>query len=360
MREQGGVQVHVHTLESELRRRGHNVVMFPVPPLHLEMVDARLIFYIIEQSFYLLWGILRVFNSVKKEHVQIVHVHGARLPLILGFFVTKIMKIPLVVTIHEAWTRANKLNRQYKFADRVISVSHESEAVLRSYGLDWNKLTCIPNMVDEVPPELHRISGNNNHNITFVGRLDPSKTGILEILLDAAPRIIRRFPHIQISVIGSHGQSYADVRTRVEAVNISLGENIVELLGYVRNPFKMLQKADVVIGVGRIALEAMSCGKPVIVGSSSNGRVFTGGLVTGDNATELEKHNFTGRSFSKRVDAQQMADIIISILENEDYRTELGEFGREFIQRRFATSLVVDNIVSVYLDCLNRDTISHR
>ena len=353
MREHGGVQVHVYTLESELRKLGHNVLMFPVPPLHLETINACVLFYFSEQFVFLLFGIVRIFRLIRRQPVHIVHVHGARLPLVLTFFVSKIMKIPFVVTVHEAWTRANKLNRQYRSADKIIAVSQESEAVLKSYGVDPLRLTVIPNMVT-LPPSAIKFSEEGNLNIVFVGRLDPSKTGILKILMDAAPKIMSEFANVRIWIVGSRGQEYASVSLKADQVNALIGKKTVFLLGHVRNPSLILDKAHIVIGVGRVALEAMSHSKPVIVGSSADGVFFRGGLVTRENANFLERSNFTGRNYSDMVNSAQLAELIVGLLRDRSFRSELGRFGREFVAANFASDVIVARTVSVYYDCIRQ------
>ena len=63
-------------------------------------------------------------------------------------------------------------------------------------------------------------------------------------------------------------------------------------LGFVSDMAPVYQSADLVIGMSRVVLEAMACGKPCIVAGPEGDF----GLVHPENADELEKRNFISRA----------------------------------------------------------------
>lgn len=91
---------------------------------------------------------------------------------------------------------------------------------------------------------------------------------------------------------------------------------------------KEMNKVDMVIGLGRCAFEAMSCGRPVVV---YDNRPYMESYADGylDMATlgESIKHNCSGRRYKKKLDAKGLA------MEMEKYRPEDGMYLRAFAER---------------------------
>jgi glycosyltransferase involved in cell wall biosynthesis len=350
----GGIEVHVLTLSRALRNLGHNISLFPISPFYSEELSLRLAIAVFMQPFLFFWGMIRILRLVKKIRFDLVHVHCARLPLFLGLSICRIARVPLVVTMHEKQSRANKLNRQYKRADKIIAVSQEVREILEDYGVRKAKLTYIPNMVDVERFGTATAAHDPGYTLVFVGRLDPSKIGFLKILLEATPRIIQELPNTQVWIVGPHGSKFQEISKIARGINERIGKEVILLLGYVKNTTKIIKEADIVLGVGRVTLEAMAQSKPVIVGSSLQGSMFSGGLVTRENADELEDSNFTGRGYSHIMNAEQLRKLIVNLLRNKTYRRIVGEFGREFIKTKFESQTVASETVSVYFECLKK------
>lgn len=347
----GGTRIHVLTLSKALRKLNHKVLLFPIRPLPLDVNLFNVTTFVL-QSFICFFEVIKIIQIVKKVKITILHAHNARLPLVLGYFVSRITRIPLVVTIHETWSRANKLNRLYKRADGIIAVSQEGKTILESYGVDETKLVYIPNMVDAGSFGSTAVTKDYGYKVVFIGRLAPSKIGVLKILLEATPRIVQELPATKIWIVGPRGSRFVEISRMARDINDRIGKKVIFFLGYVKDVARIIEAADIVIGVGRVALEAMVHGKPTIVGSSQDGSIFTGGLVNRENVRELEKCNFTGRNYAERMNVQQMATLIIRLLRNDGYRKIVGEFGRKFVKRRFESKGVVLEIISIYFTCL--------
>jgi glycosyltransferase involved in cell wall biosynthesis len=302
---------------------------------------------------------IKVIRMAKKEKVDLVHVHGARLPLLSGRLVSEITRCPLTVTIHEASSRATRLNRLYKGANKIIAVSQEVKASLRNCGVEEAKLVYIPNMLGE--EWFDWASGQEDcgqrssaSRILFMGRLEPGKLGILRVLLEAMPRILEEFPVTQVWIGGQSGSRLLEIEKVIDKLNQESGREVVLLLGYLENPVEIIKKVDVVVGVGRIAMEAMAQGKTTIVGSSYTDSKVTGALITEDNVDKFMKYNFTGRNFEKTIDAGEMAELIIALLKNSDYRKKIGDFCRDFAEKNFRAEKVAIETESVYTNCLAR------
>jgi hypothetical protein len=102
-----------------------------------------------------------------------------------------------------------------------------------------------------------------------------------------------------------------------------------------------MNEADVVVGLGRSAMEGMACGRAVLVLDS---RAYTpyamDGLVTSENVQSLLECNLSGRRFAREATLESVS------AELDGYRPELGLFGRDFALTNFEVGRQVD----AYLD----------
>jgi glycosyltransferase involved in cell wall biosynthesis len=94
---------------------------------------------------------------------------------------------------------------------------------------------------------------------------------------------------------------------------------------------EMINKADLVVTLGRGAYESMACGRNVLVFDtrSYTEHKTSDGLVTPENADELLKNNFSGRRFKTKVD---ISDIIEEL---KGYKQEYGKFNRDYALAHF-------------------------
>lgn len=176
----------------------------------------------------------------------------------------------------------------------------------------------IPNGIS---PELLDVVPEDGDYILYLGRIDIYGKG-LDILLKAYKEFFKSFPAIRL-VIAGDGRD----RKRFEAMIISLPHNIrknIELTGWVDGDIKkeIIRKALFCVFPSRhetqgiTGLEAMACGKAVIVSNIPElGYIIQGGA---GNA-------FKSEDFSSLVAA--MAQLMYS-----EKRNEMGLLGRNWVR----------------------------
>ena len=172
-------------------------------------------------------------------------------------------------------------HRAADVADKIITVSYVMKDNLTSMGFPRDKIEVCWNGVDECKYDPDRFSEYEKTSLRrryemgqfmllFVGRLTPVK-GIWN-LVEAMPSILCDFPGTKLIIVG-RGELENDLISLIK--NLNLEDNIVIRSDFLSEREKLLHYAasDVVVlpstyePFGIVCTEAMSMGKPVVVGA---------------------------------------------------------------------------------------------
>lgn len=102
------------------------------------------------RSPYDLLQILQIYRILKKHHPDIIHTHGYKTN-ILGFFVAKLFKMPIVTTVHGLHPSKIRLyvylsSKLLRHFDRIIAVSDQIREQLRILKVPSKKISTIRNI----------------------------------------------------------------------------------------------------------------------------------------------------------------------------------------------------------------------
>lgn len=243
--------------------------------------------------FFLPFSIWKLSRIIRREKIDLLHVNHGK-TLVLGAILGWLHKIPLVYTIHGISRRELPLamkNFLFRHVSKVIAVSEESEAFFRSQvRYPAQQVIVCRNAIDFSHFKAVKKVPNGYVNVLYISRLDHDKCMAVEAVLDAVARILPEFPQIRLRILGD-GRRFKKIKKKARALNRVFGRDIIAVDGWANDPAEQLGKADVVLGVGRCALEAIAAGKPVMVVGNDG----IGGLVTENNFHILQKANFSGR-----------------------------------------------------------------
>lgn len=307
----------------------------------------------------------------RKFAIDIAHVN---LPLVPSFAVPKNLGEALVATVHSTWKGENealkhesflRLNtnekivrscnhvlrffeyRLLKRSDEIIAVSqYTKKELLKNYDLNANKINVIYNGVDvnkfkptkDKNKSKRELGLHDDKIILYVGRLYSRKG--LPTLLRAAPLILRKFRNVKFVISGKGFRNEED-RFKAFANHLKVGKNFL-FIGYFPDEKlpKLYQAADIFVlpsiyeNMPFALLEAMATALPVVTTN-------VGGIP------EVINNGNNGLLFNP-LDFHGLADNVLYLLENPDFASEVGVFGRRTVEEKFDWKRIVGQVFEVY------------
>jgi teichuronic acid biosynthesis glycosyltransferase TuaC len=261
---------------------------------------------------------LKTFLEVVQAH-DIIHVHGH--PYLSSLLAAKIAKRcskPLVVTQHNTfieyessfWDHVEWLNdlaigkQVLKDADKIVAVSNATKNYVLSLGADPEKTEVLHNGVDlnrfkpltEIKNEMRQHLGiPKDANVVITVRRLVYKNGI-DTLIESAKVAIKKNPRIVFLAVGK-GPDLLQIQEKIRQLEIEKNFKLTGFIPDEKLPF-YYNAADFFVlpsksgeGLPLVALEAMSCGLPIIAtnvgGTSEIMAENYGKLVPPDNPHSL-------------------------------------------------------------------------
>jgi len=350
----GGLSYYAHLLSVAQARAGHQVVVFTTRegdyPEH-EFRDG----YEIYRDKALAWpwenpitvGVLGRLLSRSDGSFDILDAHSHLMfTTNLAAFKRHLSKNPLVITNHGFRVKRSvsldfaqdiylsSLGRwTLRAADYVVSLTESERRKTVSAGVPSEKTVVIPNGVD-THVFRPRTSEPIPHSTFWAGRYVAEKG--LAYLLEAAKIVTAEFPDAKFFLVGYGEERHSllalrrklNLQDNVMLVSLKSQEEIVALL----NKCTLFALPSLSEGFPLAVLEAMSCGKPVVVTSGI-------GLeeVVGDAGI-----------YAHAGDSQELADAIRRILVDGDLGTSLGRRGRERATRYYDWRNVVSAVNDLF------------
>lgn len=247
-----------------------------------------------------------------------------------------------------------------KTADVIITVSYAMRDQLIALGYDEKKIRVIHNGVDheKYSPQNKKVSPKkvqefrenigvkDNPIILFVGRLNWVKGA--DTLVEAMPKILKEVPNAKLVILGKGDQEglLKDMVTR-----LGIRDNVILHFKIVPEDERLLYYATCDVAVflskyepfGIVCTEAMSMGKPVVVGAKG-----TSGLREQVIASGPERCG----SHVDPYDPSDAAKFVVELLKSEDLRKELGKNARERVLENFTVDKVANATIAIYEDAI--------
>ena len=355
----GGSGTIATELGRALVRHGHSVhIIARSKPPGLRDAVEPVTFHAAEASEYPLFSsphealvlATRIAEVALRERLDLIHVHYA-LPHALSAYLAREMlrgihPLPVVTTLHGTDVTGAGNDASYKAvtqfgiekSDGVTAVStFLAQACLENFQL--HNVRVIPNFVDvqRFRPGAamlnlrEQLKPHGEKLLIHVSNFRPIKraSDCVKIFAGVARKLRSR-----LLMVGN-GPDLGSAQAMAHSLGV---QDDVIFVGEQSDVVDYLAQADVLLlpseseAFGLAALEAMSCGVPV-VGSR------VGGLP------EVVRDSLCGYLLPMS-DVSQMSDKVLEIFENEQLANSLGAFGRSIALEQFAA----DRIVPLYLE----------
>jgi phosphatidylinositol alpha-mannosyltransferase len=334
----GGVCIHITCLAQQFRRLGHEVRV--IAPASKAVADfegfipigsprpvptgsgsiARLTLSPLLSS--------RIKRVLEREQFDIIHLHEPLMPM-LCTTVLRLSPTATVGTFHATDGRPGYnlgrpfskffLKRWFRRLDGKIAVSKTARAFALGHFPGYYNI--IPNGVDleHFSPEVKPMEGfqDGKLNILFVGRLEKRKG--LDYLLEAWGRVKEEVPNSRLIVVGPGSRRLRKyekmvAKHRLEDVVFIGFASYEDLPRYYQTADIFCAPATGSESFGIVLLEAMALGKPIV---ASDIEGYAGVVSDGVDGVLVPPR-----------DSRSLAQALITLLNDESRRREMGEQGR--------------------------------
>ena len=246
-------------------------------------------------------------------------------------------------------------------ADRIVTVSYAMRDELVSLGYSEQKIRVIHNGVDEKKYDATRFSAQQVESfrekigigsspmIFFIGRLTRVKG--VDSLVRAMPRIIQEIPDAKLVILGI-GEMDQMLTGLVR--DLHLEENVILHFKMVEEKERLMYYAACDIAVfpskyepfGIVCTEAMSMGKPVVVGACGTSGFREQVIPCGDGICGYHINPY---------DPLDIAQYVVDILKRPDLAATMGKNGRNRVEELFTWDITSEKTLAVYQELVDSE-----
>lgn len=309
-------------------------------------------------------------NMVKenKENYDIIDAHDW-LGIIGGMTVKQELDIPLMFHVHSTETGrslggGSQTIKEIELkgaqtADCIITVSYAMKEHLKNLGYPEKKIRVCWNGVDPNKYNPNNVTNaskmalRKKYNIKddetmlfFIGRLVTVKG--IDNLMKAMPDVIKEYPKTKLVILGI-GDLEEEIQSYIKQTKLK--DNIVLRAEFVSEEERILHyaAADIVIlpslyePFGIVCTEAMSMGKPVVIGARGTNGMREQVIASGNDQCGVHINPY---------DPNDISWGIKQVLKTNDKGGKLGENGRERVLKEFTWDAVADRTINIYKEFL--------
>ncbi len=299
---------------------------------------------------------IQLYRLMKQKHFDIVHTHTSKAG-ILGRWAAKCAGVPMIIHTphgHVFYGYFSKFLTSIfiwierltaRITDRIITLTNRGKEEHIAFKIGpAEKFVTIYSGIDVNPKSIH--SDLKEHlkkqwtlhegDFIFgsVGRLDPIKG--TSYLIDAMSQVVQSHPKTQLLLVGDGSQ-----REKLQKQCLGLGlQAHVKFTGFQKDPAPFIEMMDVFVlaslneGMGRVILEAMVYGKPVIA-------TKVGGIP------ELVGNGKNGFLVPPQ-DAHALSTAMMAMIEHRGLREEMAKQAKAIVGAQFDLDKMVKDIECLY------------
>ncbi len=360
-----GVANAVNTFRQELLRRGHAVYVFAPAPKHEGVGgDDPLVFrFPSVQIFDLDYQAAFPFSmtaqrALRGVNFDLVHTHHPLWVGEWGRMFAKSHKLPLITTVHTHYELfaqfvplppklvkeylRRKTRRYCQKCDLVTTPGASTARRLQRLGVT-KPLMVLPNGVDlsrletatgQVVRDMYGLG--DKFIMGYLGRLSPEKQ--VDVVIKAAARVFAKEPNSHLLIVGD-GYSRSELEAQVTEMGLKSKVTFAGSVAYSR-VHEYHAAFDVLLSASRgdtmplAYAETMAAGTPVIA-------------AMGFGALDMIVDGLNGYLISRTYAETQLADRVMTLLENPGLLKEMAQNAREW-SRQYRVDVATDRLLQCY------------
>jgi glycosyltransferase involved in cell wall biosynthesis len=310
-------------------------------------------------------GLVALFHHIRKMEPHIVHTHTSKAG-ILGRLAAWMARVPIVIHTphgHVFYGHFGRsLSRMFLQMEKLLGrITHHQIALTPEEGKDYlnlgvaksNNISVIHSGVDLNCFKRSKTKSNPRRNelgippdslvVGYVGWLIPIKG--VTYLVNAMAEVVQRHPNSLLVLVGKGDEKgEEEIKLSKQVENLGIADN-VRFLGWRPDVNEIMGCFDIFVlpslneGMGRVLVEAMSAGLPIVASR-------VGGipdlLKDGENGLLVPPAN-----------AGALEQAISDLLSDKDRRKRMGETGKKMC-RPYSIEAMVDKIDNLYSRLLAR------
>ena len=303
-----------------------------------------------------LLAFINIYRLIKRIRPHIVHTHTSKAGL-LGRLASFLARVPIIIhtphghVFHSYYGPV--MTKVFVFAEKILSFMTDKITALTNRERDEHLEEGIASIEKYVVIHsgvmLDRLMNMNidagavrgefgiaqdSNVIGVVGRLVPIKGH--KYLVSAAKRIIKEFRNTVFVFVGD---GYLSSRLERQAESVGVRKNII-FTGWRKDAVEILDLFDILVlpslneGMGKVLVEGMALGKPII---ASN----VGGII------DLVRNGENGILVPPG-DSDALGEAILQLLKDKNLSEKLGKNGKAMVYPEFDASVMVKQIDDLY------------
>lgn len=350
----GGAEIYIYTLMNELKKKGivssiisgsetkviegswknYKINMLWIDQGLLERLPFfKRVIWVFRYFFFFFDFLARLKVLSKADYF----VCQQPWPSSFALFCAKLLRKKVYILVHHIIDTEYSPLIQHQLDDSInfIAVTNEVKNHLVS-KLSRSNIAVLPNPIESFDPgyRLKKTKRQKTKTITMISHVYDKKSASVVNFC----KVSKRFPDFSFQIIGecSSGFSKELIKKYGQSINFRglMGRNDL---------YRSILESDVVVGVGRSAIESVMLGKTVVIAGhivGRNGGNF-GGVVNSENFQEISEYNYSGRHSNELITEELLAESIRCGVEN------IGPIIKPELYRVHSPKLVCQNFLEI-------------
>ncbi len=353
----GGAETHVLELSRALSRMGDDITVVSNGGVYVKELTESGIRHIKmplhkKNPISVLKSYIKLKKLIKKEKFDIVHAH-ARIPAFICGLLQKKLHFRFVCSAHWVFDVNALWKRIANWGDKTIAVSEDiKQYVIDNYGVFPDNISVTINGIDmekfskdiDVTSLADELSlPSDRKTVVYVSRMDRDRSEVARLLASVSPELKKKHKNLQVIIVGG-GDDFTYVKSLADKANAECNEHFVHMTNARTDINRYIALGDIFVGVSRAVLEAMSAGKPVVVGGNE-GYI---GILDDENYDVAVTTNFCLRGCDLPRADMLLSDLDALLSMSADELSVIGEANRKIIEHSYSATRMAKDCRDVY------------